>query len=316
MGPAFLYGSGAFPFRFPIHIKKDFPTLGKNYSVKGEWFLSRIRSYYFDERAEELRLKRVFSSILAFWALSGLVLFFYPDRGEFGDMFGSVNTLFSGLAFGGIIYTIFQQKIELKLQREELKLQRQEVEKTNQELAKQVEAMNSQRFESTFFNMLSLHHQITNGLTIKPFGFNRLPNQNGLGNHNLSNEVTGRAVFEQIYHNLKNASSSSLNEIGRRVIKPKYLIMNQYFRNLIEIVDLIRFSTFLTSEEKIRYTRTVASQLSPAECVVIFYYILWEGSSDEYLILSVLIKDYSELIPTPHIDYYYELMTDIEKIII
>lgn len=42
-------------------------------------------------------------------------------------MFGAVNALFSGLAFAGIIYTIFLQKEELALQREELKANRDEL---------------------------------------------------------------------------------------------------------------------------------------------------------------------------------------------
>lgn len=42
-------------------------------------------------------------------------------------MFGAVNALFSGLAFAGIIYTIFLQKEELALQREELKANREEL---------------------------------------------------------------------------------------------------------------------------------------------------------------------------------------------
>lgn len=33
----------------------------------------------------------------------------WTDRGTFGDMFGAVNTLFSGLAFAGVIYAIFLQ---------------------------------------------------------------------------------------------------------------------------------------------------------------------------------------------------------------
>ncbi|MDR6554663.1 hypothetical protein [Paenibacillus qinlingensis] len=41
-------------------------------------------------------------------------------RGTFGDMFGAVNSLFSGLAFAGIIYTIYLQRKELTLQREEI----------------------------------------------------------------------------------------------------------------------------------------------------------------------------------------------------
>ena len=34
-------------------------------------------------------------------------------RGTFGDMFGAVNALFSGLAFAGIIITLYFQRIEL-----------------------------------------------------------------------------------------------------------------------------------------------------------------------------------------------------------
>lgn len=41
--------------------------------------------------------------------------------GEFGDMFGGVNALFSGLAFVGVIYAILLQRIELQMQRMEMK---------------------------------------------------------------------------------------------------------------------------------------------------------------------------------------------------
>lgn len=34
------------------------------------------------------------------------------DRGLFGDMFGAMNALFSGLAFAGIVYTILFQRAE------------------------------------------------------------------------------------------------------------------------------------------------------------------------------------------------------------
>src|SRR4051812_21552608 len=55
---------------------------------------------------------------------------FYPPQtdenlGTFGDMFGRLNTLFSGLAFAGIIVTILLQRTELALQRHELKAARQ-----------------------------------------------------------------------------------------------------------------------------------------------------------------------------------------------
>jgi uncharacterized membrane protein YciS (DUF1049 family) len=48
-------------------------------------------------------------------------------RGQFGDLFGGVNTLFTGLAFAGLIYTILLQRRDLELQREELRLTRGEL---------------------------------------------------------------------------------------------------------------------------------------------------------------------------------------------
>lgn len=47
-------------------------------------------------------------------------------RGQLGDSFGVLNTLFSGLALAGIILTILLQRNELGLQREELRLTREE----------------------------------------------------------------------------------------------------------------------------------------------------------------------------------------------
>lgn len=48
------------------------------------------------------------------------MVFFVPNdstRGTFGDQFGAVNALFSGLAFTGLIYTIILQRRDLEIQR-------------------------------------------------------------------------------------------------------------------------------------------------------------------------------------------------------
>lgn len=58
------------------------------------------------------------------------VYFFLPDwqtRGQFGDVFGAANALFSGLAFAGLIYAILLQREDLELQRKELEMTRQEL---------------------------------------------------------------------------------------------------------------------------------------------------------------------------------------------
>ncbi|MFA3000714.1 hypothetical protein [Acinetobacter pittii] len=51
--------------------------------------------------------------------------------GTFGDTFGALNTLFSGLAFATLIITLFLQRRELELQRKTVKDQQIEIEKSN-----------------------------------------------------------------------------------------------------------------------------------------------------------------------------------------
>ena len=105
------------------------------------------------------------------------MVFFISDkdtRGTFGDQFGAVNALFSGLAFTGLIYTIILQRKDLELQRNDLKLQREELvltrhemEEQTAEFEKQNETLKVQRFENTFFNMLSQFQEVVSSLSIK-----------------------------------------------------------------------------------------------------------------------------------------------------
>jgi hypothetical protein len=86
-------------------------------------------------------------AVFALWLAAlgaGYALFpSWLERGQFGDLFGSVNALFSGFAFAGLIYAIILQMQELSLQREELKLQREEMAASRAELKAQVDAQQS-----------------------------------------------------------------------------------------------------------------------------------------------------------------------------
>lgn len=80
-----------------------------------------------------------------------LVMPSWEHRGQFGDMFGAVNALFSGLGFAGLLYTIVlqqnqlsMQRDELALQREELKLQRGEMVASRVEMANQTQVQRAQ----------------------------------------------------------------------------------------------------------------------------------------------------------------------------
>lgn len=61
--------------------------------------------------------------------------------GTIWDSFGAINALFSGLAFAGLIYTIFLQMKELELTRDELRKTSDAQQKSEKALSEQVNQM-------------------------------------------------------------------------------------------------------------------------------------------------------------------------------
>ena len=79
-------------------------------------------------------LTKLILLVVIIWGLSAFAIMLglgnWSDRGTFGDLFGAVNALFSGLAFAGLIYTIIQQKEDLELQRKEIAENKAELKKS------------------------------------------------------------------------------------------------------------------------------------------------------------------------------------------
>lgn len=63
------------------------------------------------------------------------------NRGTFGDMFGSLNAVFSGFAFAGVIITIIMQMKELELTRKELRRSAEAQDKSQIALNEQLKSM-------------------------------------------------------------------------------------------------------------------------------------------------------------------------------
>ncbi len=91
--------------------------------------------------------------VFVVWALSYVVVrmkySLLPERALFGDAFGGINALFSGLAFAGVIFTIHLQRKELALQREELKQTREELKRSAEAQEKSEAAL---RLQAENFN--------------------------------------------------------------------------------------------------------------------------------------------------------------------
>jgi hypothetical protein len=93
-------------------------------------------------------LVTVFGAIFVAWIATPFVMLSLVNRlneaGTLGDLFGSINALFSGLAFAGVIVAILLQKEELRFQREELKLTRAEQKRSTEVQALSSSALSEQ----------------------------------------------------------------------------------------------------------------------------------------------------------------------------
>lgn len=116
-------------------------------------------------------LTKLIILVLAIWILSTVLILFgldnWSDRGTFGDLFGAVNALFSGLAFAGLIYTIMLQKEDLELQRSEIALNRAELRKTATAQQKSEKALVEQVEQMKISSKLNALNSILNYYNIQ-----------------------------------------------------------------------------------------------------------------------------------------------------
>lgn len=100
------------------------------------------------------QFRYLIGTVILAWIATFLFMFFifndWGSRGQFGDMFGALNVLFSGFAFAALYFTISLQQKQLKqqgeqieLQRQDLRLQREEMAASRGELARQANAQDA-----------------------------------------------------------------------------------------------------------------------------------------------------------------------------
>ena len=241
--------------------------------------------------------------VIALWGLSWILIDKYidspTDQGTFGDKFGAVNALFSGLAFAGLIVTLLYQKEELKLQREELAQTREELKGQREEFEEQNKTMKRQRFENTFFNMLSLQQEIVANISFDEV--KHIFNFNSHAHDEQRTSYNGRALFREMYLNLKVSIDKNHSYQGvKDAIKANnygvysYISattrFDHYFRHLYRIFKYVDTSDLILDDERYEYACIVRSQLSDYELVMLFYNCLSTNGKDKF---KPLIERYS-----------------------
>lgn len=207
--------------------------------------------------------------VIMVWAMTFFLYFNYnsEERGQFGDMFGAVNALFSGLAFAGLIITLILQREELSLQRDELKQTRKEFEEQNK-------TMKRQRFENTFFNLMSLHQNITDNLEYKK-------NALSVIGDNKTITFKGREVFKHLYPIMFKSLFVKDLRCGSESVKclfetiqKDFNIYNCYLHFFEGILRFIDESDLLENAERQQYAIVLRNALSDYERYTIFYYFV------------------------------------------
>lgn len=198
----------------------------------------------------------------------------WEERGQFGDMFGAVNALFSGFAFAGIIVTILLQREELTLQRQELELTREELKLTRKEFEDQNLTLSRQRFENTFFNMLTIHHQTLQDL------------------QSYDQKYAGRKVLMALI----DGWNSNLYENKIQHFSPEKLLtyissykdysagfyydISHYLQSLSGLYSLIKTNSLIEPQEKEYYFGILKTYISFPERRFLFYHLSLGNTHD------------------------------------
>jgi hypothetical protein len=231
-------------------------------------------------------------AILVVWVASAAAVWNYfgkPDgAGTFGDMFGAVNALFSGLAFATLIYAAWMQREELGLQREELQATRAELAGQKEQMKQQGDTLKLQRFENTFFSLLASHMQLVESLRLEmhnvvhqgrecfKWAYDLLGDQNRHGVYVAGGELEGlRTVYERFYEH-------------------RQVLLGHYFRSLYHLIKFVKAAPI---DNQRQYTSLVRAQLSSYEQAMLFYNCLSEHGFDKF---KPLVEEFALLENMPY----------------
>jgi len=222
--------------------------------------------------------------------------------GQFGDYVGGIlNPLFSLTTLFALLHTIYLQSKELRESTKQLKI-------SAEALRKQYELSETQKFETTFFQMLTLFNEIINSIeAIEPVYEDRYRKLNGediLIETVCSGEkeIKGRKCFNKFYENLKGEyhqvgmcyrenEAMRIKESYKSFYHDHQYELGHYFRTLYNILKLIEKSNV---SNKRFYSNLVRAQLSSQEVLILFYNGLSDLGIEK---LKPMIEDYSEKSP-------------------
>lgn len=212
------------------------------------------------------------------WFIISRGLSTWQERAAFGDMFGVVNALFSGLAFAGVIIAIMLQLKELRLQREELEHTREELKGQKEQLERQANYLKEQIFENKFFHLLRLHNENIALLQIEYF--DKCLDENGC--RFVKYDLTGRNIFNRILIEIndyitqrgpveKGDAQKLIDNACQSIFYERRLTVEYYLNFTLNLVKFVHNSHL---DDKQFYIDTIKASYSSHELAILFYFAI------------------------------------------
>ena len=186
--------------------------------------------------------------------------------GTFGDSFGALNSLFTGLGFAGLLITIF-------LQREDLKLTRLELSDTRAEIKLQSQTFRQQQFEESFYRLLSLYRENLAHLSIKAGQGSTLRIQGIEALSHKQQQFDEACELQRKIPFPASGSTSAKDDYTYELYKTCNIHFSRqarYIETLNAILLLIDKDCFI-SEKKEHYLNILSSQFTTYEIKYLFY---------------------------------------------
>ena len=221
--------------------------------------------------------------------------------GVFGDYIGGIlNPILSFSAFIGVLITVLLQRSQLQqthsqltMTKEELELTRVELKRSAEAQAQQIESVNIQNFEATFFNLLNrFESQIAH--IIRVYLEKEVKNDNNVPSAFSFDRDIRYCGFEhlryQLYKYQKYYSSEQYGGDnpercdseeafkGMSFIGTHSIVIETYFMHLKFILDFIEESNLV---DKRKYYRVLFSELTNGELIFVFYQVLYSDDLHE-----------------------------------
>lgn len=201
---------------------------------------------------------------------------FATELGTFGDVYGALNTLFSGLAFSALI-------ISIRLQSRELAETRAELKEQSEQFKKQTEGLHKQTFEATFFQLLNLYKDTINNLRFTQELYHL---------HHDEYEAVGSDVISILASRMATRANHSI-DISDRTFKEYNKFMDSYIKRYgvvfskatktIEKILMFVDGANLTKKDKLFYLSLLTAQMTKGEMSFLFYYGIYRKEKYHHL---------------------------------